>query len=102
MNEVLDKLARELEVCGEVLVNISKEINKHLGREENTQMEFGEQLETPSAKTLEEVRGVLMEKARLGFTDKIREILLSFGADKLSDLDAKHYDKLLQKVEDIT
>ena len=49
--------------------------------------------------TLEEVRAVLGEKSRAGFTAEIQALLKKYGAPKLSGIDPKHYAALLKDVE---
>ncbi|BFL46142.1 rRNA biogenesis protein rrp5 [Lactonifactor longoviformis] len=46
--------------------------------------------------TLEEVRAVLEEKSRAGYTAAIRTLLQKYGAKKLSGEDPKHYESLLK------
>lgn len=66
--------------------------------------------ETPDAKPaakaekkpeikLEDVRAVLAEKSRAGYTAAIRTILQKYGASKLSGVDPKHYEALLKDAE---
>lgn len=50
--------------------------------------------------TLEEVRAVLAEKSRMGFTSAVRNLLDEFGADRLSAVDPKHYAELLSRAEE--
>ena len=59
---------------------------------------------TPSAAerpqlTLEEVRAVLAEKSHDGFTMEIRELLLKYGAPKLSEIDPENYADLMKDAE---
>lgn len=49
--------------------------------------------------TLEEVRAILSEKSRKGFTPQIRALLQKYGAPKLSQIDPAYYKALLQDVE---
>lgn len=49
--------------------------------------------------TLEDVRAVLAEKSRLGFTKDIKQIILDLGATKLSEVKAQDYPTLLEKAE---
>jgi len=49
--------------------------------------------------SLEEVRAVLAEKSRKGYTAEIRSLLLKYGADKLSQLDPANYKALLADAE---
>ena len=49
--------------------------------------------------TLEEVRGVLAKKSQAGFGEDVRNLIKSYGADKLSSVDPTHYPEMLQKAE---
>ncbi len=55
--------------------------------------------EEPKQITLEEVRSVLAVKSKDGFTEKIKGIINSLGADKLSDVDPSNYEDLLKEAE---
>lgn len=48
---------------------------------------------------LEDVRAVLADKSRLGFTKEIKQIITKLGATKLSEVDKKDYAILLKKAE---
>lgn len=50
---------------------------------------------TKPALTLEEVRAVLADKSRAGYTAEIRELLKKYGASKLSLVDPIHYEVML-------
>ena len=52
--------------------------------------------------TLEQVRAVLADKSRLGFTAEIRTLLQKYGATKLSGIDPVHYKDLLADAEVLT
>ena len=63
-----------------------------------------EQPKEPPAKKkqtipLEKVRSVLAEKSRDGFTAEVREIIQSFGAERLSEIDPAQYEAVLKKAE---
>lgn len=49
--------------------------------------------------TLEKVRGVLADKSRSGFTAEVREIIKSFGAERLSEIDPGNYAEILKRAE---
>lgn len=49
--------------------------------------------------TLEQVRAVLADKSRLGFTAQIRALLQKYGAPKLSGIDPVHYKALVAEAE---
>lgn len=51
------------------------------------------------ALNLEEVRKILADKSRLGFTAEIRDLLQKHGAKKLSEMEPKNYRALLDDVE---
>lgn len=51
------------------------------------------------ALTLEQVRAVLAEKSRAGYTANIRELLQKYGASKLSQVDPANYEALLRDAE---
>ena len=49
--------------------------------------------------TLEQVRAVLADKSRMGFTAEIRSLLQKYGAVKLSGIDPANYKALLAEAE---
>lgn len=55
--------------------------------------------EPEKALTLEEVRAILAEKSRDGFTAQIRDLLLKYGAKKLSEVDPASYKALITDAE---
>lgn len=57
------------------------------------------ELEKKPEITLEQVRGVLADKSRAGFTAEVRGIIESFGANRLSEIDAKDYEAVLKAAE---
>jgi hypothetical protein len=52
--------------------------------------------------SLEDVRAVLAEKSRNGLTKEVRELLLNFGVNKLSEVDPKDYPAILSEAERLT
>lgn len=48
---------------------------------------------------LTDIRGVLAEKSRAGFTAQVKELLTKYGADKLSAVAPKDYEALLADAE---
>lgn len=60
-----------------------------------------ENSEKKPALTLEEVRTVLAEKSRNGFTAEIKALLKKYGASKLSKVDSKNYEALLKDTEEL-
>lgn len=51
------------------------------------------------ALSLEEVRAILAEKSRDGFTAQIRDLLQKYGASKLSNIDPANYKALVADAE---
>lgn len=51
------------------------------------------------ALTLEQVRAILAEKSRSGFTAQVRDLLLKYGAKKLSEIDPENYKALVADAE---
>lgn len=51
--------------------------------------------------TLEEVRAVLADKSKDGFTDQIRDLLKKYGSDRLSGIDPTNYQALLADAEEL-
>lgn len=49
--------------------------------------------------SLEEVRAILAEKSRDGFTAQIRDLLQKYGATKLSEVDPTRYGGLVTDAE---
>lgn len=84
----LSMLVDEIKSCVETLIGISDELTKM----------FSSATEEKKL-TLEEVRSVLAEKSRLGFTDDVKAIIEKHGADKLSDIDPSKYESVLKEVE---
>ena len=66
-------------------------------------------LEAPSAETasenkpasLADVRAMLAEKSRAGFTAEVRALILAHGADKLSGIDPSEYAAVMKEAEAI-
>lgn len=49
--------------------------------------------------TLEQVRAILAEKSRAGHSDKIKALIKSCGAYKLTEVDPKYYADLIASAE---
>ena len=54
---------------------------------------------TEKAMSLEEVRAILEDKSRDGFTAQIRDLLQKYGASKLSEIDPANYKALVADAE---
>ena len=51
----------------------------------------------PHTPTLEEVRGILADKASCGFREAVQTLLKKHGANRLSDIDPSEYDALINE-----
>jgi hypothetical protein len=51
--------------------------------------------------SLEDVRSVLAKKSQAGKTAEVRGLIEKYGANKLSEVDAKHYVDLLKDAEEL-
>ena len=110
MSELAQELA-ELKRCGEILIGISESLTEMFSAADEPVKdetvaepvkENAKKAKEPAAKKeikLADVRAVLDEKARAGFTKEVKELLIKHGADKLSSIDASEYEALLAEVE---
>lgn len=113
----------ELRRCGEILIGISDTLREMFSGNEGV----AEAQETPAAKpkskakaakaapeqepepekpaepekqlTLADVRAVLAEKSRAGFTEEVKALIAKHGADRLSEVPETKYAALLADAE---
>ena len=99
----LSEVVYELKRCGETLIGISESIESLFSSNESVAVSVEPQSPTPTgpkkAITLEEVRSVLSEKSRDGYTSEVRSLLLKHGAEKLSEINPSEYPMLLSEAE---
>lgn len=97
----LSLVIEELRRCGNALIGAAETLTDLFsdsgGAETNTDVTSVAQ--EPKPITLEEVRAVLADKSRAGFTANIRDLLKKYGADKLSEIEPVHYTALLADAE---
>lgn len=101
MSKLAAELA-ELKHCGEILIGISETLTQMFSSDASQDKQ--EQIKEPKGKqekalTLTDVRKVLAEKSRNGHTAQVKELLIKYGADKLSEIDPSKYAELLAEVE---
>lgn len=85
LSQVLDEMVS----CGENLIQAAKALKDILSSTE----------EEKKSVSLEDVRAVLAEKSRRGFTEEVKEIISKHGADRLSGIDPSEYESLLSEAE---
>ena len=79
----------DLRKCAAAINEAANSIAELLGTEKQTPV------------TLEEVRAVLANKSRAGYTAQIRSLLQKYGTDKLSGVDPANYKALLADAEEL-
>lgn len=85
LSQVLDEMVS----CGENLIQAAKALKDIFSSTE----------EEKKSVSLEDVRVVLAEKSRRGFTEEVKEIISKHGADRLSGIDPSEYESLLSEAE---
>ena len=117
----MSQLAAELEElrhCGEVLIGISDTLRDMFSGGEETPEESAEKpkgkakaakpapakesekpVEPEKQLTLADVRAVLAEKSRAGFTEEVKALIAKHGADRLSEVPETEYAALLADAE---
>lgn len=95
----------ELKKCGEILIGISDTLRELFStadeekpaKEPKEKETMAEETQKPEKKelSLTDVRAVLADKSRNGYTSDVKALLLKYGADKLSDITSANYEALL-------
>lgn len=85
LSQVLDEMVS----CGENLIQAAKALKDIFSSTE----------EEKKSVSLEDVRAVLAEKSRRGFTEEVKKIISKHGADRLSGIDPSEYESLLSEAE---
>ena len=106
MNDMAQAI-EELRNAAAAINDIANWLTEAFSGDQNTEAEAASVL-APAAKepepvlAFEDVRAILADKSREGFTAQIRELLQKYGASKLSEVDAKHYKALIADVEGLS
>ncbi len=100
--EVLHDTAPLLMQIVEDLRKLADSIQKlgTVASEEATPVQPKEEKEKPKI-SLEQIRGVLAEKSRDGFTAEVREIIKRHGANRLSEVDPVEYEAMITEAENL-
>ncbi|MDR1422672.1 MAG: rRNA biogenesis protein rrp5 [Coriobacteriales bacterium] len=94
--ELLEELATNLSRVRDILAGLDAPVGDG-GK--STPLAETKPPQDAKAVSLEEVRGVLAEKSRDGYTAEVRELLLKHGAGKLSEINPERYEALLADAE---
>ena len=98
LGDDLARLAESISKIAEELKSVSHAA--HGSGEESVEPESqGEVSDSPKPKqiTLEEVRGILADKASNGHREAVQALILKRGAKKLSDIDPGAYQSLIEE-----
>ena len=105
----LSALLDQIKSCGNTLLSVADDLRELVDRKEPKATQNSEDTpdttpdeqpkETPKPVTLEEVRAVLAEKSRAGHTAEVKQLITTYGADKLSEVDPANYAALLKDSE---
>lgn len=103
--------AKGLKALAEALERVADQMSKQdissLSSEEGIQPDlFGQQIDAPTEPkkekiilSLTDVRKILAEKSREGYTEQVRMLLSKYGADKLSAIKAANYRDLADEAK---
>ena len=89
MNEMATAL-KELKECADVIIRTIQWLEEAFTA---TDTVAEKQL------TLEDVRAILADKSRAGFTSQVKALLEKYGANRLSEVAPEHYPALLKDAE---
>ncbi len=108
----LELILSELQTAANVINNVVAAMRKRFSTaaEPDTPAEVpskiapvAEQVTTePTEITLEDVRAELSKLSRAGKTDKARELVLKYGANKLTEIDPSKYAAMLADAQVLT
>lgn len=90
------------------LAEMLEDLNQLLDQEENSdQMSLLDDYAIPDENlnpqpvSFDVLQKRMTDKARAGFTDQLREIITSYGVDKLSSIDPKDYSEVWERMSKI-
>lgn len=96
----LSQLIEELKRCGNTLIDISEDLKNLFSGSEDTKTKTAEKAsKEEKTLSLENVRAVMADKSRKGYTAEVKALLTKRGVNRLSDIDPKEYAALLAEVE---
>lgn len=90
-----------MEHIREVLKRVINDLNEVLESLPKEKVKKEKKVEEAKQPTLEEVRTVLAELSRKGYTTNVRMMLIGLGVNKLSEVDPKDYPELLAKAKEL-
>lgn len=106
----LSQALDDLVACGEGLIRTANAIREMFTGETKLERQ-PEQVENPATAspangpkryTFAEVRKAFSAKSHAGYTERVKALITSYGADKLSDVKEEDYTRLMEDLEAIT
>ena len=106
----LSQALDELVACGEGLIRTANAIREMFTGEPEPERQSEPAVEaaaeTPAEKpkryTFSEVRKAFSAKSHAGYTEQVKALITSYGADKLSAVKEEDYTRLMEDLEAIT
>lgn len=89
-------------VCEAMMQNESDAESKAPKAETPTPKPEPKQSKAEKVLTIEEVRPILGKLSHDGFTEDVRSLLHKYGANRLGEIDPKHYAELLKDAEGLS
>jgi len=86
-------ISADLKMCGEAFIRMADALESMFKTKGISSSD------TPKPVTLTEVRKVFSEKTTNGFTDELKALIRSYGAEKLSDVTPGKYADLLAEAQ---
>lgn len=97
-SESLSVISEQMNFIAKTTAEILAELKKDLGKTA-PKVEKKQEPVKEKALSLTEVRKILAEKSRAGFTAEVKQLLLKHGAEKLSEIAPEKYAALVADVE---
>ena len=97
MQQLGDDLARLAASISEIAAELMSVSQADYGSSEPESQAEAPDLQKPKQPTLEEVRGILADKASNGHREAVQALIRKRGAKKLSDIDAAAYQSLIEE-----
>ncbi|MGU7958986.1 hypothetical protein ACS6Z9_03395 [Streptococcus suis] len=94
----LNRLIHDMEETAKYYLRLVDEFKKLVSSEEETATKPDQSKPEPKKEIqLEDVRAVLVTKAKDGYKNEVRALLNKYGAESLSALDTEHYAAVLEE-----
>ncbi|WP_273234236.1 hypothetical protein [Ileibacterium valens] len=87
----LDALLKEFEAAADHIQQLVTDIRNLFTTKEEPKKEI----------SFTDLRALCAGKSRDGFTAKVKELIVSMGANRLSEVEPNRYEELYEKVEDL-